>query len=291
MAIRSMDHWVTVFLLALTVVACAPSPSGPDDSSVDPASQALPLPDSSRVDPGNPALPTGAAGPVVDVLLFNGTGVSTSDWQTTEQILKAQGLSYALANSAQLNAMALDELSGYGVLVVPGGKGGTITANLSVSTRLRVRQAVRDRGMGYVGFCAGAWVAVGPEAQSDATAAYGMAIAKGSVLPAYYPGDDTSLVAAISEVTFADGGRRHLVWWGGPSTPEWKNGVVARYVNGDPAISQIYSGKGYVVIAGPHPEAPQSWRSTAGYDPDGLDYDIAVAMVRAARERRPLAAF
>jgi hypothetical protein len=222
-----------------------------------------------------------------DVLLFNGTGVSTSDWQATEQMISGQGWSYALVNSAELNAMSLEEIASYRVIVIPGGKGGTITASLTEATRLKVRQAVRDRGVGYVGFCAGAWVAVGPEASGDQVASYGLAVAPGAILPSYYPGGDTSQTAAIVPVTLSSGETRQLVWWGGPSTPEWAGGVIGRYVTGEPAISQTWSGAGLVVISGPHPEAPQSWRSTAGFDSDGLDQDLAVAMIHAAMNRQP----
>jgi hypothetical protein len=92
-------------------------------------------------------------------------------------------------------------------------------------------------------------------------------------------------------VNFAAGGSRRLVWWGGPWTPEWKGGVVARYASGEPAISQKMAGKGLVIIAGPHPEAPQSWRNTAGFDSDGLDYPVFLDMVHAALEQKPLPVF
>lgn len=253
-----------------------------DDPSMQP-------PDTSQSDPKNPPLPDRTY--EKDVLLFNGTGVSTSDWQSTERILISEGLSYELVNSSQLNAMSLDEIANFGVIVVPGGSGGTITSSLTSSARLRVRQAVRDVGVGYVGFCAGAWVAVGPEADTNQVASYGMAVAEGSVLPYWYPpvGSSTSAVVPVS---FPDGDTRDLIWYGSPSTPEWSNGVVARYSNGKPAISETWSGKGYVVISGPHPEAPQGWRAGAvGTDRDGLDFDIAVEMIQSALTKSPMPVF
>ncbi len=249
-------------------------------------SRGVQLPDVSVTDPVNPP-GTGGGGSsaprayATDALIFNGLGVSTSDWQNTERIVRDEGLSYELANTAQLNAMSAEKLASFGVIIVPGGSGGTIYSNLTAATRLRVRKAVQEAGVGYVGFCAGAWVAVGPEATGNATAAYGMAVAPGAVLDYYYP-PGKSNVTAMVDVIFAGGENRSLVWYGGPATPEWKGGVVARYDTGEPAISQIRSGKGFVVISGPHPEAPQGWRSAAGYDRDGLDYDIALAMIRAA---------
>jgi hypothetical protein len=269
--------------LALGLLAC----NGPD-SVVSGFQEGPNLPDTSRTDPSNPSGPSPTY--ATDILLFNGTGVSTSDWQNTQQIIQSQGYSYKLVNSAQMNAMSLDEIANFGLIVVPGGSGGTIAGGLTADTRLRIRQAVRDRGVGYVGFCAGAWVAVGPEAETNQTASYGFAVAKGSILDLFLPGGQ-SPTAAIVKVSFPDGSNRNLVWWGGPTTPEWAGGVVARYDTGLPAISETWSGKGYVVISGPHPEAPQSWRATAGTDSDGLDYDIAIRMFNAALKKQPLAAF
>ena len=263
--------------------------SGCNESpSLRPGDLASSPPDTSAGDPSNP--PISLPAPETDALLFNGSGVSTSDWQSTEEILESEGLSYRLVNSSQLNAMSLDEIAKFGVIIVPGGSGGTITQGLTTSTRLRVRQAVREKGVGYVGFCAGAWVAVGPEAETSQVADYGLAIAKGEVLDLFLPGGQNP-TADMVDVSFPGGSHRQLVWWGGPSTPEWAGGVVARYDTGEPAVSQARAGAGLVVISGPHPEAPQGWRATAGYDSDGLDFDVAVDMIRAAISKRPMTAY
>jgi hypothetical protein len=281
----------TIFLTVLGassgLLACnAENPSVPKEISI--------LPDTSKVDPFNPPLQPGTPENheyVTDVLLFNGSGVSTSDWQSTEQILKNAGFSYQLVNSAQLNAMTPEQIIRFGLIVVPGGSGGTQYKSLTEATRLRVRRAVRDHGVSYVGFCAGAWVAVGPESDTNNTASYGMAVAEGPVLDYWYPPGNEYATADIVDVTFANGSKRNLVWWGGPATPEWKGGVVARYSTGDPAISQAWSGQGFVVISGPHPEAPQGWRSTAGTDSDGLDFELAIAMFNAALKKQPMPVF
>ncbi|MCM2278928.1 MAG: hypothetical protein NDJ89_12705 [Oligoflexia bacterium] len=277
------------FAALLATVMFASACSSADPAMGDRASSILP--DTSRREPANPPVkvdPEPAPAYKTAVLLFNGTGVSTSDWQNTEQIVKSMGLSYQLVNSSQLDSLTLDQIASFGTIIVPGGSGGTIAGNLSAGTRLRLRQAVRERGVGYVGFCAGAWVAVGPEAETQNTAAYGFAVAKGAVLDLFLPGGRAP-TAAMVDVTFsASGAHRQLVWWGGPSTPEWAGGVVARYDSGEPAISETVAGKGTVVISGPHPEAPQGWRATAGTDSDGLDYDIAIAMIRSALEKLPM---
>jgi len=283
----NQSKYVVLLSLLFSVFACNGLESPPVAESS--------LPDSSVSDPVNPETPSTPDNSTNDyttaVLLFNGTGVSTSDWQSTETIVKSMGLSYQLVNTAQMNALSLDQLSNYGVIIVPGGSGGTIYSNLTTATRLRIRQAIRDNGVGYVGFCAGAWVAVGPEADTNSTASYGFAVAEGDILPYWYPDGNTSLVTAMVDVSFSDGTKRSLVWYGGPSTPEWSSGVIARYDNGKPAISQTFSGSGFVVISGPHPEAPEGWRASAGFDSDGLDFDIVKAMINAALNRTAMAAF
>src|SRR4051794_13776834 len=98
---KSRD-WTTLGVLgimplamgALMLTAC----NGPDAMS-GPGSNSV-LPDSSVSDPVNPPISTAPSIPgtpvtptggndhayVTDALLFNGAGVSTSDWQSTEQI-------------------------------------------------------------------------------------------------------------------------------------------------------------------------------------------------------------
>ncbi|MBI3543354.1 MAG: hypothetical protein HY075_08800 [Deltaproteobacteria bacterium] len=276
---------VPVLALAFLFSAC----NGGSDSAAGVGSGANPhaaLPDTSAQDPANPVVRAFAT----QVLLFNGVGVSTSDWQTTEQIVSDAGLSYQLVNSAQLDALSLDQMATFGMMIFPGGYGNQITDGLQAATTIRIRQAVRDRGVGFFGICAGAWVAVGPESATDNQAAYGFAVANGSFLDEYLPNGQEP-EAAMVDVSFADGSSRWLVWWGGPITPNWPGGVVARYSTGAPAISQIYAGKGFVTVAGPHTEAPDGWRATAGNDPDGLDYDIATKLIKSTLNRTPLKAF
>jgi len=285
MNLRKILAIISTIALVPALSACN---SSDDSASVSTESQSL-LPDTTKTDPSNPTESGDDRNYATEVMLFNGVGISTSDWQTTEQIIKSAGITYKLVNSAQLNAMSLDEMSNFGLMVFPGGYGNQITNGLTAATRIRVRQAVRDNGVSFLGICAGAWVTVGPDPGSNA-ASYGFAIVTGSILNLYYP-EGVAPTADMVDVSFSDNTKRSLVWWGGPYTPEWSNGVVARYKTGEPAISQTYAGKGFVVVSGPHPEAPQGWRATAGTDSDGLDYDIALNLIKAALNRQPLPTF
>lgn len=274
-----------ILIFAMTITqACSDLGFGDSDSNAV-------LPDTALTDPTNeptikPYPPTeNAEG---KILLFNGQGISTSDWQSFQSILKEMNLEMETANSSQLETMTLEQLKQYSLIIVPGGKASTISSGLSGAARLRVRQAVRDFGVSYLGICAGAWAAVGTQANTNTETSYGFLVIYGSHLLNWWPDGNTNAVADVVPVQFADGRSRQLVWYGGPATPEWPGGVVARYSNGKAAISQAYSGKGFVVLSGPHPEAPQGWRNTAGNDPDGLDYDITKELIIAALNRQPM---
>ena len=275
-------------LLSLNLSACGKSVGSEPELSalrptISPVDPVNPIPDPEK----DPAAGDSGTPPVkkTDVLLYNGAGVDTSDWQNTEKLLARAGYTYRLVNATEINAMSLDELTRFRMFLIPGGYGGTIYRNISESARLRIRRAVREEGVGYLGICAGAWVGVGPEAGTWETADYGFAVARGRQLELFRDGGDN---VSMQMVTFADGTSRSLVLWGGPITPSWSGGVVARYSTGDPAISQTYAGSGFVIVVGPHPEAPLDWRNETGPDPDGLDYAVTYRLIDSVLNRVPL---
>jgi glutamine amidotransferase-like uncharacterized protein len=276
--------------LSLLLGGCGKSDSS---QSADAGSSNSTYPDVAEADPVNPQVQDSQDQGVViqpQVLLFNGIGISTSDWQSVEQILKGLGMTYQLVNSSALTNMTLTKLASFKLMIVPGGNSNTINNNLSKTTKVKVRQAVRDKGLAYLGICAGAFAAVGTDFWSNTTSYYGFAVALGNFLPHWYP-SNTSAYAAITKVTFASGTSRMMTWWDGPSTPAWTDGVIARYNDGRPAISQTKAGAGFVIVSGPHPEAPASWQYDTGTDPDGLDKDIAISLIKAAFNRSMLPAF
>jgi hypothetical protein len=278
------------FLSLSTFVACSQSDKSATDSAPTVSEERHSFADTSPSDPVNPdSTPAqeGVALPV-QVLLFNGIGTSLSDWQSLERIIKSAGLTYRLVNSSTLNAMSLAEMKTFKLILIPGGNSNTINSALPVSTRIRVRQAVRDGGVSFLGICAGAFDAVGVDSLSNTTAYYGFAVAQGSYLTTWYPNGNRNILATVPVISFADGTHRNLMWYDGPFTPEWKGGVVARYPDGKPAISQTWTGSGFVIVSGPHPEAPPNWQYDSGPDPDGLDYDIALKLIQAALNRKPL---
>lgn len=223
-----------------------------------------------------------------DVLILNGEGLSDVDARSIASILEKHSKTYRMVNSAELNSMSLDDLTRFRMIAVPGGYGGQFSSSLNPETRERVRLAVVERGVNYVGFCAGAFLAVGPISRGAPGPDYGFSIIPApKLLDYFYPyKDGNDDVAASLPIAFADGTQRQILFWGGPALFEVQGGVIARYSDGTPAIVQMKSGNAFVTIAGPHPEGSEEWKTTAGVtDPDGDDFDIAWKLFESTLQR------
>jgi hypothetical protein len=185
------------------------------------------------------------------ILLFIGTGTSSTDVTAVETILAANKLTYATANSSQLDAMTETELSGYKLLIVPGGNSITIGDNLKSSTTTNIHNAVINNGLHYLGICAGGFFG-------------GYSIYNGLNLTSgvwfdfyedYYDGINKEAV----EISSPDAASLDQYWQDGPEFTGWGS-IVGKYPDGTPAIVEGSSGKGWVMLSGVHPEAPASWR-------------------------------
>jgi glutamine amidotransferase-like uncharacterized protein len=225
-----------------------------------------------------------------DALIFAGTGTWAAEVSSLKAILSTNGASFQSVSSAELNAMSVEQLASFGVLIFPGGYGGQQAASLTATAHAHLREAVQERGVGYVGFCAGAFIAVAPAPQVGQDVSYGLGVADGAVMDYYYL-ENQGVTAQMTIQTFADGSTRDILWYGGPVTPGGSGQVVARYPNGDPSISQLESGAGLVIVSGGHPAAPTSSKSGLGLsDSDGTDFDITWTLIRAAMLHEPVVA-
>lgn len=217
-----------------------------------------------------------------DALIFNGTGTAGVDAQQIAEILDSKGKTWAMADSAQLDAMSVEELAKFGMIVWPGGYAGVNSSSLSAETRVRIRQAVSERGVSFIGFCAGAFIAVSPAGEPQG---WGLGLVNAPTLD-YFPLEDQGVTASMVPVKLGGGTTRELLWYGGPQMHEWPGTIVGRYADGAGAISQLRVGQGVVVLSGPHPEGPQSWRDEFGLvDSDGLDFELAWQLMDAALNR------
>lgn len=251
------------------------------------STQGSPSPSPSPSPSSTPTEPTQK----IDALLFNGKGVWADEVASLKNILSSHGASFQEVTSDELDRMSLDELSQFKMLIFPGGGGSTQANSLGADTHARLRAVVQERGVSYIGFCAGAFIAVAPAPEAGKDVSYGLGIVDGPILDYYYLENQGKLISMTLE-SFADGTKRDLVWYGGPVTPNASGGVVAKYPNGDPAITQIWSGKGFVMLSAIHPAAPQRIRDLYGLrDSDGLDYDLTWKLLDSTMNQRPLQAF
>jgi hypothetical protein len=67
--------------------------------------------------------------------------------------------------------------------------------------------------------------------------------------------------------------------------------VIAKYPTGEPAISEMWSGNGLVIIAGLHPDVSQTTLDALGVTPDTPVQDTAWNILSAALTRTPLPTF
>jgi Biotin-protein ligase, N terminal len=225
-----------------------------------------------------PAIP--AAEPV---LLYHGTGTSSSDVSAVEAVLGTLGVGYATADSSQLNAMSEPQLGGYRLLIVPGGNSITIGESLTGETASMIRGAVGHYGVHYLGICAGAFFG-------------GYSIYNGVDLTAgvsfdFYADEYKGIHQEPVEISLPSSGPLDVYWQDGPQLSGW-GAVVAKFPDGTPAIVEGQSGNGFVIFTGVHPEAPESWRGSVIFTtPVSVDLAYAGTVIQAALKGTPLPHF
>ena len=239
-----------------------------------------------------PRAPSSSPGTVrTDILIYAGTGSWSAEIDGMTETLYRHQATYRQINSSELNAMSLDELAEFGLMIFPGGDASAMTKNLSPETHAKMRAAVQERGVSYIGFCAGAWIAIAPAPEPGQDVSYGVGVVNGPFQIANYLTKE-GREYAVAKAQFASGAQRELLWYGGPITPNIPGGVLVKYPDGTPAITQIHSGKGFVIVSGFHPAAPQYvFDSLKLKNPEGLAFDYAWTLFDAALHHTELPAF
>jgi glutamine amidotransferase-like uncharacterized protein len=226
-----------------------------------------------------PALTSGRVPPV---LLFNGTGTSSNDVAAIETLLEKSLISYSTANSAQLDEMSAARLRTYRLIMVPGGDFTRIGTGIGKDTATKLRDAVQH-GTNYLGICAGAFFA-------GRSPYNGLNLTSG-VQFGFYSAEARGVRKTAVLISGAGTPTLDQYWEDGPQLTGW-GAVVGRYPDGTPAVVQGQSGNGWIILAGIHPEAPESWRGGMDFTtPASVDHAYAVMLIRSALERRPLPHF
>lgn len=217
------------------------------------------------------------------VLLYVGTGTSSSDVAAVEAVLSSLKIGYLTADQDQMNAMTEPVLGGYTLLIVPGGNSITIGNNLSGSATTTIHNAVAQYGLHYLGICAGAFFG-------------GYSIYNGVDLTSgvwfnFYSAESSGIHLEPVEISLTNGEMLDVYWNDGPQLSGWGD-VVAKYPDGTPAIAEGTSGNGFVLLTGVHLEAPESWRGGMNFTtPVSVDLAYSGTVVQAALSGTPLPHF
>jgi glutamine amidotransferase-like uncharacterized protein len=186
------------------------------------------------------------------ILLFVGNGTSAGDVAAVERILNDSHLQYSTATSRQLNGMSATELMAYRLMVVPGGNFIDMAGSLSTGTTTNIHDAVQA-GLNYLGICAGAFLA------GDGGGYYNSVNLTSGVRFGFYGAESRGIRKAAVAVSAVNASTIEHYWEDGPELAGW-GAVVGEYPDGAPAIVEGPSGKGWVILSGVHPEAPETWR-------------------------------
>ena len=220
-----------------------------------------------------------ASSSVPPVLLFSGTGTSANEVAAIEAILKHRHLQYSTANSRQLNGMNASQLMAYRLMIVPGGNFIDIGGSLAPSTTANIHRAVQG-GLNYLGICAGAFLA--------GHASYNSVNLTSGVRFGFYAAERRGIRKAAVFISGVNTLPIEHYWEDGPELTGW-GAVVGKYPDGTPAIVEGPSGKGWVILTGVHPEAPESWRRGMTFAmPASVANAYAGTLIEAALNRTSL---
>ena len=207
------------------------------------------------------------------ILLFNGTGTSPNDVKAVEAILKERRLKYATMNSRQLNGMSESQLLAYHLMIIPGGNYISMGNSLTPTTTTNIHNAVQG-GLNYLGICAGGLLAGNATCNS-------LNLTAGVRFGFYAEVNRGVHKAAVAIANVGTPALEHY-WEDGPQFTGWGE-VVGKYPDGTPAIVEGTVGKGWVILCGVHPEAPENWRRRMNFTmPSSVANDYAGTLIDAA---------
>jgi glutamine amidotransferase-like uncharacterized protein len=209
-------------------------------------------------------------------LVYNGPGACPENCaESAAEMARLAGLEPVFVGP---EAPAAGLFEGARVWIQPGGKSSTASLSMDAALKDAIRAHVREGGA-YVGFCAGGFLST---AEISDRGVEGLGLLPGrNALYRARPDE-----AVYLEPILWEGVERLLYWEGGPYFyfSDAERELVeptAFYPDASIASVRTLYGQGRVYVTGPHPEAPQSWRSYYGLeDHDGLDFDQAVEMIR-----------
>ena len=222
---------------------------------------------------------TPATAEIAPILLFSGAGASPGDVSALEKILSREQLNYSTVNSPRLNGMSEANIRAFRLLIVPGGNFEQLGENLTSSTAMNIRNAIRN-GLSYLGICAGAFFA-GNSPYNGLNLTSGLRFE-------FYAAEARGIRKAAVAITAVGGQTLDHYWEDGPQLTGW-GVVVGKYPDGTAAVVEGTFGSGWVILTGVHPEAPASWRRGMDFRTSvNIDNAYAATLIRAALNRKLL---
>jgi glutamine amidotransferase-like uncharacterized protein len=194
-------------------------------------------------------------------------------------VLKDRHLDYATVNSRQLNGMTGAQLMACRLIIIPGGNFFDMGNGLASDTLTNIHNAVQG-GLNYMGICGGGFLA--------GHAPYKSLNLTSGVRFDFYAVVNRGVHKTTVSIAGVEDPPLEQYWEDGPQFTGWGE-VVGKYPDGTPAVVQGTSGKGWVVLSGVHPEAPENWRHGMTFTaPASDDNAFAGKLIGAALNRTSL---
>lgn len=207
------------------------------------------------------------------ILLFSGTGTSANDVAAFESLLRQEKLDYLKVTTSELNKMSVGELLDYQLLLVPGGHYINMGNGITQDAARNVNEAV-DKGLNYLGVCAGGLLA------GNATSNH-FDLTNG-VRFGFYAIVNQGVHKAPVWIDIAKSEPQEHYWEDGPHFDGWGD-IVATYPDKSAAVVQGMHGKGFVLLCGFHPEAPEGWRKGMKFETSTTaDHEFACKLIHSA---------
>jgi glutamine amidotransferase-like uncharacterized protein len=211
-------------------------------------------------------------------LVYRGPGACTNCWTSAAQTAKKAGFRVRLVNDQLKDFSVFNQAA---LWVQPGGKSTTAARAMGADYLARIRDFVHQGG-GYIGFCAGAFIATEKIGTSGME---GLGIVPGKT-KLWDPEDGPGRLIQVSwnhriRSVYYHGGP--FLDFGGVRDPSLQ--VYSQYENGQNAGAILNYGQGRVAVSGAHPEASRVWKGLHFQrDEDGSDQHLVAKLMRWAAQ-------
>lgn len=217
------------------------------------------------------------------ILLYAGIGASSNDVKAVEKILKSNHLIYTLVDSDQLNQMNDTQYLQYKLMIIPGGNFIEMGGSLSLKATNTINKAV-NQGLNYLGICAGGFLA-------GTSAYYNFLKLVPDVQFGFYAISQQGIRISAVPITEVDGRILQQYWEDGPEFTGWGE-IISKYPDGTPATVQGNYGRGWIVLTGIHPEAPNQWRQNMNFSTSVHEsHEYATRLITSALQKTALPHF